>query len=185
MDMKIIQGKLKSRRILIPANIRPTSSLLRRAIFDIIRDEIIDKSLLDLFAGSGALGFEALSCGAKELFFVDWNKFCINIIQKNLAGLKLSGQAKVYRKNSFDIIKQFSQQGRVFDIILIDPPYHKGDARKALQIIYEYDIVSPSGYVIVLCYRKEEKPIPHARFTLVISKEYGQTLLLIYRKGEN
>ncbi len=182
--MKVIRGKVKKKNFGVPPNIRPTSFRVKKVIFDILREEIPGKHVLDLFAGSGALGIEALSEGAATAVFVDIRRGCINTIVRNLASLKLIGQAVYFVKDAFKAIKDFSRKNERFDIIFLDPPYYKGMAKNALQYIDGYDILAPSGYIVVLCYRKELIDCTFQKISLHREKEYGQTRLLFYKKDE-
>jgi 16S rRNA (guanine(966)-N(2))-methyltransferase RsmD len=183
--MKILKGKFKGNTLISPKNIRPLSLRVKKGCFDILREEIEDKNILDLFAGSGSLGIEAISCGAKEVAFVEVKRKCAQIIKKNLTNLKISYKAEVYIKDALQSIKNFFLQKRYFDIIFLDPPYYKGFLKKALQILEKYDIVAPYGFIICFCYIKDEFIEKSKKFSLILKKKYGQTLLLIYKKNEN
>lgn len=182
--MKIIRGGLKNRMLKVPQNIRPASFRIKKAIFDLINQEIIGKKVLDLFAGSGSLGIEALSGGAMSVTFVDLRRACIKTIMTNIISLKLSSRSEVFLKDSFKTIKDFYNRGRSFDVIFLDPPYYKMMAKKALQTISEYDILAPSGYIVTLCYQNEGMQLKYGHFELILTKNYGQSMVLIYRKKE-
>lgn len=180
--MKVLRGSLKGRNIKCPPNIRPVSLRVKKSCFDILSEEIEDKKVLDLFAGSGALGIEALSRGAKEAVFVDIKRGCIDILKKALFSFKIASMTHTYVKDAFGAVKDFSLRKEAFDIIFLDPPYYKGMLRKALQTLEEYDILTPAGFIVGFCYKKDDLLLESGIFFLILSKEYGQTLLLIYRK---
>jgi 16S rRNA (guanine(966)-N(2))-methyltransferase RsmD len=182
--MKILKGSLKGRNIFCPGRIRPVSVVVRKACFDILREVVEGKRILDLFAGSGALGLEAISCGAKEAVFVDINKACIDAIRRNVALFKVASLAKIHLKDAVGAVKGFFDNQERFDIIFLDPPYYKGTLRKILQNLEVYDIVTPFGYLVGFCYRKDDFVKESKHFSLIIQKNYGQTLLLIYKKNE-
>ena len=182
--MKIFGGKFKGRNIIVPSGIRPVSLRVKKSCFDILREEIQGKRILDLFGGSGSLGIEALSQGAKEAIFLDSDRHCVAIIRKNLTLLGLSPQQKVILKDSASGIKDFFTYREKFDIIFLDPPYHGGLLTKALQLLDEYDIVAPSGYIVTFCYAKDDFVQTGRRFSLIVEKKYGQTLVKIYRRNE-
>jgi len=182
--MRILGGKFKRRNIIVPSGIRPVSLRVKKSCFDILKGEIQDKRVLDLFGGSGSLGIEALSQGAKEAIFLDSDRRCVAVIRKNLTSLGLSPQQKVILKDSASGIKDFSTYKERFDIIFLDPPYHSGLLTKTLQLLEEYDIVSPSGYIVIFCYTKDDFVQARRGFSLIIEKKYGQTLFLIYRRDE-
>ncbi len=180
--MRIIGGKFKGAPLKAFRNIKPASFRVRKGIFDIIREIIKNSVVLDLFGGSGALGIEAFSWGAKFVVFVDIHRGCTKIIKDNVSRLKLSSSSKIILKDSFKAIKDFSSKNLLFDIIFVDPPYYKGLAKKALQTLDEYDILAPSGYIIVLCYREDAPGDCYQSFKVVTVRNYGQSRLFVYRK---
>lgn len=182
--MKILGGKFKGRGIIVPSGIRPVSLRVKKSCFDILRGEIQGKRVLDLFGGSGSLGIETLSQGAREAIFLDSNRHCVAAIRKNLTCLGFDPQQKVILKDSASGIKDFFTYKESFDIIFLDPPYHSGLLTKTLQLLEEYDIVSTSGYIVTFCYTKGDFVQARKGFSLIVEKKYGQTLFLIYRKDE-
>jgi 16S rRNA (guanine(966)-N(2))-methyltransferase RsmD len=180
--MKILGGKFKGRNLLVPSGIRPVSLRVRKSCFDILRGEVEGRRALDLFAGSGSLGIEALSQGASEALFVDSSQASVAAVRKNLTTLKIDPREKVLLKDSASAIKDFHAYRVSFSLIFLDPPYYKGLLTKALQLLEEYDIVSPSGYIVAFCYVKNDFIQARKGFSLIVQRKYGQTLLLIYRK---
>jgi len=179
--MKILAGELKTRNIVVPLGIRPVSLRVKKSCFDILADEIREKSILDLFTGSGSLGIEALSRGAKKAVFVDSNQSCILAVKKNIYGLKIANRAQVYLRESLAGIKKFAANKVIFDVIFLDPPYHKGLSIKTLQALEEYDILATSGYIVVFCYSKDQYLTESNKFEIIFQRKYGQTALLIYK----
>ncbi len=155
---------------------------VRESCFDILRGVVDGKTVLDLFAGSGALGIEALSQGAQEAVFVDAEKSCVMAVKKNLSRLGFPG-LRAYLKDAFEAVKDFSVYREKFEIIFLDPPYHNNMITKALQALAEYDILSPSGYIVVFCYRTDDFSWPDEGFSLALRRRYGQTLLSIIQKA--
>lgn len=125
--MHIISGTHKNRKIISPKGLvtRPTAAQLRGALFNICQNYIEGAHFLDLFAGSGAMGLEALSRGAKSVTFIDSNRESIRCIQKNIQNLKMENQAKVFSGDVFQLMHKLAKQGALFDIIFADPPYHE------------------------------------------------------------
>lgn len=123
--MHIFSGLYKSRKIITPKGekTRPTSGRLREALFNICQGEVEGASFLDLFAGSGAMGLEALSRGAKQATFVDNSKESIRCIQANLTALGVVKMGEVVYGDAFDAMKKLAKRGRCFDVIYADPPY--------------------------------------------------------------
>ncbi len=182
--MRILGGKFKRKNIIVSPGVRPVSLKVKKSCFDILRGEFLGKRILDLFAGSGSLGLEALSQGAEEALFLDSNPRCVAAIRKNLSFLGLSFQEKVFLKDSASGIKDFFTYKESFDLVFLDPPYHQGLLIKTLQQLERYDIVTSSGYIAAFCYIKDDFAQTGERFSLIVKKKYGQTLFLIYRKNE-
>lgn len=179
--MRIIAGKFKGRNLICPPEVRPVSFLVRKACFDILSNVISDSKVLDLFAGTGALGIEALSQGAKDVFFIDSDKQCLDAVSKNLRTMDINN-ANVYLKDSFLAVKSLFERKYTFDIIFIDPPYYQGMLIKILQLLEECDILAPLGFLVCFCYVKDEYLKTGRNFSLILQRKYGQTNLLIYRK---
>ena len=180
--MRILQGNLKGKAIRVPKDIRPVANIVKKACFDTMRGEIENKRILELFAGTGALGIEAISLGAREGVFVDSERASVNAVKDNLATVGLSLNTKVYLKDAISAITDFHVYKEVFDIIFLDPPYYQGMLKSTLQKLEDYDILTPHGYIIGFCYIKDEYVADSNKFSIVVEKKYGQTLLLIYRK---
>lgn len=191
--MRITTGIYKGRNLKIPEGIRPTQNLARKAIFDIIGD-IDGLTFLELFAGSGAVGLEAASRGAKEVVFVENSSACVKMIHENIALTQASGRAQAQPKDYLVIqldaneaIKQLSKQKKSFDIIFLDPPYSKGDAeesltKKTLQTLSAYDILPPTGLTIVQYSKQENLPERLGVLNLLKLSVYGETKLSFYQK---
>lgn len=123
--MHIIGGKYKGFKLFTPKGlaVRPTSGRLRETVFNILQNDIPNSTFLDIFAGSGAIGFEALSRGAKCVSFIDIDKLSIDVIHKNLDSLQAKAFAKIYQGDAIDILIKLSKLKISFDIIYVDPPY--------------------------------------------------------------
>jgi len=180
--MRVILGSLKGRAIAVPPGIRPVSNRVKKACFDILGEVIEGKRVLELFAGSGALGIEALSLGAKEAAFVDVNPKCISAIKENIFSLGIAEKAKVYLKDAASAINDFHVYREKFDLIFLDPPYYEAKLINTLQKLEDYDILAPSGYIVSLGFIKDEHATNSKKFSLILEKKYGQTLLLVYAK---
>ena len=203
--MRITSGKYKGRIIKMPKGIRPTQDKVRKALFDILGD-IEGLSFLELFAGSGAVGFEALSQGAKKVVFVEKDRKCIEKIEENLSVLVFS-HSRVLALDALVAIKQLGKSGEKLDIIFLDPPYYKrkvprhyasrsstGDSgskvavmgeslsKKTLQTLGAYDILAPNGFIVVQHFKKDNLPDRLGDLVLFKQARYGDTLLSFYRK---
>ena len=180
--MRITSGKYKNRILKMPKRIRPTQGLVRKALFDILGD-IEGLSFLELFAGSGAVGFEAVSRGVADLTLVEYNRNCLMAIRKNIESLKPKA-CDLYPKEAGDAIEAFHKNKRKFDIIFLDPPYHKEMSKKILQMLGAYDILAPNGFVVVQHFKKEQLSKESGKLTLIKESRYGDTLLSFFKKKE-
>ena len=165
----------------MPKGIRPTQEKVRKALFDILGD-IEGLSFLELFAGSGAIGFEALSRGVSELVLVECNPDCLLAIRKNIESLKEKACALVPAKAE-DAIKRLHTDKRSFDIVFFDPPYYRELAKKTLHTLGTYDILSPNGFIVVQHFKKDDLPEHLGVFSLFRTAFYGDTVLSFYRKA--
>lgn len=149
--MRVISGS--ARRLLLKApaglEVRPTTDRIKETLFNMINAELWDCDFLDLFAGSGAIGIEALSRGAHSAVFVDSGRAPLECIRDNLRSTKLEGGATVYSSDAVNIIPKLFSDGKRFDIIFMDPPYDKGLEREVLRKLSEYPILKEDGFIIV------------------------------------
>ena len=182
--MKISRGLYKGRNINTPEEIRPVSLKVKASCFNIIKDIVPDAAVLDLFAGSGALGFEAISCGAKSVVFIDHSKTTLEVVSENITALGLELAAKTIYGDALERIKDFKARNQAFDLIFLDPPYYQGILNKTLQRIAEYDIVSDFGFLVAFCYASDEFCNEYGVFSLILQKKYGQNRVLIYEKSD-
>ena len=179
--MRVITGFAKGRKLKEPKNmdIRPTSDMVKEAVFSIIQFDIEGRTVLDLFAGTGQLGIEALSRGAKSCVFVDENREAIAITRENIAHCKLEN-ASVIQTESLGYLERAGK----FDLIFIDPPYDSGLCDKALHKIFKFDILTDGG--IILCESRQDKPVNDAKAPYFFRREYtyGKTKLTVYCRQE-
>ena len=179
--MRITTGKYKARNIKIPKGIRPTQNKVRKALFDILGD-IEGLSFLELFAGSGAVGLEAISRGVEDLALVEYNRDCLLAMRKNIESLKVKA-CSIYPQEASTAIIALHKESRKFDIIFLDPPYYKDMAKKTLQTLSAYDILAPNGLVVVQHFKKENLPETLGVFILFKQNIYGDSMLTFYRKA--
>lgn len=179
--MRITSGEYKGRLINMPKGIRPTQDKVRKAIFDILGD-IKGLSFLELFAGSGAVGFEAASRGSAALALVEDNRSCLMVMRNNIAALKLKNY-KLYPYKVEQAVNILYKEKKHFDIIFLDPPYYGNLAKKTLQTLSAYDILAPDGFLIVQHFKKDDLPAALGDLTLLKEARYGDTVLSFYRKN--
>ena len=176
--MRITTGKYRNRKLHMPKGIRPTQAKVRKAVFDILGD-VSGLTFLELFAGSGAVGFEALSRGIVELTLVECHPNSVLAIKRNIALLKAT-DCKLYYLEAEKAVKLMGLDKKSFDIIFIDPPYHQEMAKKILQTLGAYDILAPNGLILVQHSRVELLFQNELKFTLVKEAKYGDTWLSIF-----
>lgn len=147
--MRITGGFLKNQSIKAPkgSQTRPTSEKLRQAVFNICQHQVEDSHFLDLFAGSGAMGIEALSRGAASATFIENDRLAIKTIRENLASLDLFESATILSGDVLLMLEQLKKKS--FELIYIDPPYHQGLHEKTLEIVDHLEILSSSGNLFV------------------------------------
>ena len=185
--MKILGGQFKGRNFYMPKDIRPTQNLVRKAIFDVLGINLDGLEFLELFAGSGAVGLEALSRGAKKLVLVEKEPQCIQAIEENVKLLKVNSyesgtsRCEIIQGDALMTIKLFARQQKKFDIVFIDPPYGRELAKKTLKTLEAYDILQPNCMVIIQHEEDEILPETQGRFLLFRKKNYGHTVLSMYQ----
>jgi 16S rRNA (guanine966-N2)-methyltransferase len=183
--MRIIGGVYRGRNLKMPKGIdvRPTQDRVREAVFNMIATVVPGSIVLDLYAGSGAFGIEALSRGASRALFVDNNITSIQAIKANTAFLKESGKAmQVMRSEGLRALSKFEKEGTKFDIIFLDPPYYREMAKNTLLKIDAYDIVTLRGFIIVEHAKKDLLPEKLSTVALFKERRYGDTVISLYRK---
>ena len=179
--MRVISGKLKGKRLFTPKgrDLRPTSDRVREAIFDILQNSVENRIVLDLFAGTGALGIEALSRGAKRAVFLEASSRSLAVLRKNIKACGLDRQTEVLALEVSRGIQVLSRRGEAFDLIFLDPPYGRGLARTALQAISEGEILAPGARIVAEHSSAEDlDSIP--RLERVDRRKYGSTLVSFF-----
>ncbi|MFA5261365.1 MAG: 16S rRNA (guanine(966)-N(2))-methyltransferase RsmD [Candidatus Omnitrophota bacterium] len=186
--MKILTGAYRGRNFYMPADVRPTQNIARKAIFDLIGHDLSGLTVLDLYAGSGAVGLEALSQGASKVTFVEKAPKCVDTIAENLAllGLKngnyFDNRCELLHADALAAIKTFGGKKRAFNIVFLDPPYNRGLVKKTLKTLSAYDIVHPVSFIIVQYGKSEYLPETQEGFSLIKNHRYGKSFLAIFQK---
>lgn len=182
--MRIIGGEFRSRLIAMPkgADIRPTQDKVRQAVFNLLAD-VNGKRVLELFAGSGAFGIEAISRGASYAAFVDNDFRCTETIRKNLESLRIaSDYYDIVRANALSVFPRIEKERAKFDVVFIDPPYHLGMAKKCLISVDSCDILSPDSRVLVEHFKKDSLAADLKSIIPEKERRYGDTVITIFRK---
>ncbi len=177
--MRVITGSARGTnlRTLEGNDVRPTTDKVKEAVFSAFQFEIEGRRILDLFAGSGQLGIEALSRGAENAVFVDADKNAIKIIKENLAKTKLDSNATVVQTDSIAFL---SMTDKIFDIAFLDPPYETGLLQKALSKIS--GCISEGGAVICEHPIKDELADEYSGLVRTKDYKYSKTAVTVYRK---
>lgn len=181
--MRVITGKAKGIPLKTPQGMltRPTADRVKEALFSIIRFEVPGASVLDLFGGTGQLGIEALSQGAKQAVFVDAREDACRLIRENLKRTHLDSEGRVIRCDYLQYLQRCKEQ---FDIIFLDPPYAEVYLEKSLNLITEIDILHSGGIIVAERPLGKELNQDYPGYTRSKDYKYGKTLLTIYRKAE-
>lgn len=182
--MQIISGEKKGYKIYGPGpdEIRPISHLVRKALFDILRQVVPDSKFLDLYAGTGSIGLEALSRGATDATFVDHFSEATKLINRNVEKLSYTDTANVYKLKVEEAIDKFHRRDRRFDIVFLGPPYNQGLAEKTLYQLRENNVVRNGGIVGVEVFFKNELEVKYYDLERIKESEYGQNKLVFYRR---
>lgn len=179
--MRIIAGEWKGRRLAaVKGRVRPTSARVREAIFNILGD-LEGVSVLDLFAGTGALALEALSRGAKAAVLVEDHPAALQVLRRNLEKLGAGGRAQVLPLAVDKALKVLARQGKKFHLVLLDPPYGRGLAATTLTALEHADILAPGALVVAEHSSRETLAEHLQRLTLVQCRQYGDTRVSFYR----
>lgn len=181
--MRVITGKARGVVLKTPDGMqtRPTADRVKEALFSIIQFELPGAKVLDLFGGTGQLGIEAISRGAREAVFVDAREDACRLIRENLKRTKMEQESKVVRSDYLEYLKRCRD---TFDIILLDPPYAEVFLENSLKMIAEIDILRSGGIIVAERPLGKELPWELPGFTRSRDYKYGKTLLTLYRREQ-
>ena len=176
--MRVISGSAKGRKLKTPhgMDVRPTADSVKEAVFNIIRDEIAGRRVLDLFAGSGQMGIEALSRGAREAVFVDSSVTSLKLVKENLDLCGFNG--KTVKEDAL----KYLQRAEPFDLIFLDPPYDSEYYEKVLEKIKLFDILTDGGIIIVEARKERKLPDMEYPFKMLKEYQYGSVKISTYTK---
>ena len=181
--MRVISGYLKGRVIKGHdiVGTRPTMSRVKESVFASIQDYVKDSIVLDLFAGSGALGIEAISNYSKYCYFVDNNKICIKTIKDNINSLNIEDKSKVLLNDYKKALNMFKEDNIKFDLIFIDPPYDYKNINNVIDIITNDYLLNKNG-LLILEFKYDNIVVDENIYTLHKFKRYGDKFIYIYKK---
>jgi len=193
--MRVISGEAKGRKLKSPktTGTRPIIDRVKTALFDILSVRVEDTRFLDLFAGTGSVGIEALSRGAASATFIELNIGVLKLVRENLQITGLADRAETLHTDAFKflqtpVLAPTDSNIRSYDIIYIAPPQYQGLAARALGLLDNSPLVPETGLVIVQIHPKERSvaaEVPLKRLTLTDERRYGSTLLMFYEVKNN
>ncbi len=178
--MRVITGTARGRKLQEPkdASVRPTTDMVKEAIFSIVQFDVPGRRVLDLFAGTGQLGIEALSRGARECVFVDNSRASLALVRKNLELCHMTAQVV-----QADALEYLARCGR-FDLVFIDPPYHAKLYGDILSAVFLFDILNEGGIIIVESMRGEPLPEASGPYARGKTYSYGKISLTLYTRKQ-
>lgn len=183
--MRIIAGCKKGLKLFAPEGeeiTRPTSDRAKEALFGSLQFTLTDASVLDMFAGSGALGIEALSRGAAFAAFIDENKTAIECIRRNIKNAGFEGKSCIINSEFDSAIKRLAGEGKKFDFVFIDPPYKSGLYEKAFLMLDEFGLIDDNSKIIAE--HSEDIAVPEI-YRTIKTKKYGKAYLTYLERERN
>ncbi len=183
--IRVIAGEAKGRKLLLVPDrgVRPIGDRVKEALFNIIGLEIEGSTFLDLFAGTGSVGVEAISRGAQSVVFVDNNRRAIETIEKNLELTGFRSKARILHTDALSLLSRTVEEP--FDYVFVAPPQYKGIWSKAILLIDSNpDLLNPDAWVVAQMHPKEAEDLNLFHLTEFDRRKYGNTLLIFYLHGE-
>ena len=181
--MKILSGKLKGQPVAFKPkpSLRPTPDKVRKAMMDSLAAKLPEAKVLDLFSGTGALGIEAYSSGARKVCFVERHKAQCLALKKTLARLGCATVCEVLSGDVFRKIPMLHRRGYAFDVIFADPPYERGLAPQLMELLVQYPIFEDNAILVIETFKKESLPASCGPLTQKLSRLYGDTRVTYYQ----
>ena len=179
--MRIISGRKRGHKLLEfeGENVRPTTDRVKESVFNLIQGFVPDAVCLDMFAGSGALSFEAISRGAQKAVCIDSDKRSIDIIKKNALSLGFFEDCDIVNMSCFDYVERTTEK---FDIVFLDPPYNKNFIEPVLDALIKNDVLNEDGIIVL----ESDGTDFHDEFEgldIYRQRKYGRTYITIYKKA--
>lgn len=187
--MRVVSGSAKGRKLKSPktTGTRPVMDRVKTALFDILAGDVVGARFLDLFAGTGGVGIEALSRGAASATFIELSPEIVKLVRENLAITQLNEHAEVLRADAFQFLESARASGRHYDMIYVAPPQYEGLAARALTQLDRAPLTEPGGLVIVQVHPRERAELGALELStleLTDERRYGSTLLQFYDHPE-
>jgi 16S rRNA (guanine966-N2)-methyltransferase len=190
--MRISGGSAKGRRTATKKlfaraspgeRLRPTSAKVREALFDILRNRVEGATFVDLYAGTGTVGFESLSRGAARAVFIESDPAMIESMRRNARDFGFSEKAEIIRGRADEFLREAASVHEQYDIFFLDPPYQSEEIEKALPMLGEEELLKTEGIIIVEHFFKKKLPQQAGFLKLHKNYRYGDTMLTLYKKA--
>ena len=177
--MRVISGTLKGRRLIAPdgRTTRPTADRIKESVFNILAGSLVDRRVLDLYAGTGALGIEALSRGAASAVFIDQAKTALAALRKNIETFKLEDRTRIIRWNILNDLECLTSTNRKFDLVFMDPPYEVNAVAPTLTGLVSCGVLAPGARVVIEHSLREAITTPIDWLRLADQRRFGKTLV--------
>ncbi|GKU24794.1 16S rRNA (guanine(966)-N(2))-methyltransferase RsmD [Clostridium folliculivorans] len=185
--MRIIAGKAKGKKLLSPPtyDTRPTLDRVKEAMFSSIQFYIPDAVVIDIFAGTGSLGLEAASRGAKECYLVDKSPITYPVLRENIQNLKFDDFCFSLNMDAYSALNSMADKGKMFNIIFIDPPYLKNMIPDAIKIVEDRNLLDPNGIIVTKIDTSEEIYQGSEKIKITNERKYGNTTVVFYKYKED
>ena len=183
--MRIIAGCARGRRLKTRkgSQTRPTADRVKESLFNILGNRLQGAFFLDIFAGNGGVGLEAVSRGAEKCVFIEKNSQCVKIIKENLSLCQLQARGEVLQSDALTAIKLLAQKQQQYTFIFLDPPYYSPVLAPVLALLAERNLLLPTGVVIVEHHRRHTGWWQPEKWQIIRVKEYGDTRLTFFVPG--
>ena len=182
--MRIVGGTARGRTLAAPKSddvIRPTADRVRETLFNILGQTCDDLDVLDLYAGTGALGLEAVSRGANKAVLVDSGREALALCKENIEALKFGAKVELLVMDAIKAIASLGKQGRTFQLVFADPPYNKRAGLSILEALDAANVITDGGIAVIETGADEKLPEQQGRFTRIDERAYGATNVSIFR----
>lgn len=186
--MRIITGRARGLQLTVPKNmdVRPTADRVKESLFNIIGCRIIGARVLDLFAGTGNLGLESWSRGAKAITFIDESRESLRLVNSNIAKCRAEKDCTVLKGNAVQVAQRLYDQGNRYEFIFCDPPYNKGWIEAMLKVLETCPLLVEDGYLVIERSAHNQLPQLPSGYEIVRSSRYGETIIdFLNFSGEN
>ena len=180
---QVTGGQLKGLPLVVPRHIRVTEAKVRQALFNILKDVVEGARVIDAFAGSGALGLEALARGARDVYFLESHPSCVQAIRHNVvraAARGFHGRCEILEADAVDSLRRLARAGETVDLVVADPPYEGAEGKKVLKALADCGILAPSGICCLEHPRQVDLPAYFGPLAVRSQHRYGDTVLAFF-----